>query len=189
MDVAPLAIPEVKLLTPRRFADDRGFFSETYNKRTLLEVGIDADFVQDNQSYSRRRGTVRGLHFQSPPFAQDKLVRVLRGRVFDVAVDIREGSPTYGQHVGAELSAETGAQLLVPIGFLHGFVTLEDDTEVAYKVSNYYSRECDKGVIWNDPDIGIDWQINPREAFLSSKDINLPRFRHFKSPFSFDQAA
>ena len=189
MDVAPLAIPEVKLLTPRRFADDRGSFSETYSKRTLLEAGIGIDFVQDNQSHSKLRGTIRGLHFQTPPFAQDKLVRVLRGRIFDVAVDIREGSPTYGQHVGAELSADTGAQLLVPIGFLHGFVSLEDDTEVAYKVSNYYSRDCDRGVIWNDPDLAIDWKISLREAVLSSKDINLPRFRHFKSPFSFDQAA
>ena len=148
--VESLSIEDVKLVTPQRFGDDRGFFSETYNQQRFLEAGITAEFLQDNHSLSAQKGTIRGLHYQSPPFAQAKLVRVLRGSILDVAVDVRSGSPTYGQWVSAELSAENGVQIFVPRGFLHGFATLEPDTEIAYKVDNYYSKECDGAVLWND---------------------------------------
>ncbi len=150
-----LKIPDVKVLTPKKNGDHRGFFSEVYNRKTLAEAGIDITFVQDNHAFSAEKGVVRGLHFQIPPFAQDKLVRVVRGSVFDVAVDLRRGSPTYGQHVSVVLSAEAWNQILVPIGFAHGLMTLEPDTEVLYKVSNYYSAEHDKGLLWNDPALGI----------------------------------
>ena len=152
--VCDLSIPEVKTLTPKKFEDGRGFLSEVYNRKTLAEAGIEINFVQDNHSFSEKKGTVRGLHFQTPPFAQDKLVRVVRGSVFDVAVDLRQNSATYGQYVSIVLSAETWNQLLIPIGFAHGFMTLEPDTEVLYKVSNYYSPEHDKGLLWNDPGAG-----------------------------------
>lgn len=183
MKVEPLAIPEVRLLTPRRHGDHRGFFSEVYNRKALLEAGIDLDFVQDNHSLSADRGTVRGLHFQSPPFAQDKLVRVVRGAVFDVAVDLRRDSPTYGRHVSATLSAKDWNQLLVPVGFAHGFVTLEDNTEVIYKVSNYYAPEHDHGLRWNDPALGIEWPIREEEAILSAKDEVQPMLADLNSPF------
>lgn len=181
--IEALAIPDVKLVTPPRFGDDRGFFSETYNAEKFKAAGIDADFVQDNHSLSAQAGTVRGLHFQAPPFAQAKLVRVLRGAIVDVAIDVRKGSPTYGKWVKAELSAENGVQIYVPRGFLHGFATLVPDTEIAYKVDNYYSKECDGAVIWNDPSLGVDWGIDPSKATLSAKDSAAQSFAEFESPF------
>lgn len=188
MDVQSLAIPEVKLVTPRRFSDDRGFFSETYNARAFRAAGIDVDFVQDNHSYSAKAGTVRGLHYQAPPHAQSKLVRVLRGAVIDVAVDARKASPTFGQWVRATLSADNGRQLFVPKGFLHGFLTLEPDTEVAYKVDAFYDRESDGAVCWDDPDLAIDWTPESGSAgafapLLSAKDAAAPAWAAFSSPF------
>jgi dTDP-4-dehydrorhamnose 3,5-epimerase len=183
MDVKALAIPEVKLITPNIFRDPRGFFSETYNKRAFVEAGIEAEFVQDNHSLSRERGIVRGLHFQVPPRAQDKLVRVVRGAIFDVAVDIRSGSPTYGRHVSAVLSAENWCQLWVPKGFAHGFCTLEPDTEVVYKVTDLYAPECDKGIAWDDPSLGIEWPVAARAAIVSDKDRRHPRLAEVESPF------
>ena len=184
MRAEELDIPAVKVLTPTKHGDHRGFFSETYNRQILAKAGITIDFVQDNHSSSAERGTVRGLHFQTPPFAQDKLVRVVRGAVFDVAVDLRRGSPTYGQHVSVVLSAEAWNQILVPVGFAHGFMSLEPDTEVIYKVSNYYSPEHDKGLLWNDPDLMIRWPLDTAMAVLSPKDGNLPRLAEIDSPFS-----
>ena len=166
-----------------KHGDYRGYFSETYNRRTLAAAGIGINFVQDNHSLSAEKGTVRGLHFQTPPFAQDKLVRVVRGSVFDVAVDLRRDSPTFGQHVSVVLSDEAWNQLLIPIGFAHGFMTLEDDTEVIYKVSEYYAPEHDKGLRWNDPMLGIQWPISEDEAVLSDKDRGLPKFAEFATPF------
>lgn len=163
------------LLSVRRFVDARGVFVETYNRRDFAALGISDEFVQDNQSLSKAPGTVRGLHFQTPPAAQAKLVRVLRGRVLDVAVDLRTGSPSYGRHVTAELSAENGLMLYVPAGFAHGFVTREPDTEVAYKVTALYAPECDRGLAWDDPALGIDWGVDPAAAILSDKDRRLPR--------------
>lgn len=179
----------VVVLTPRRFGDARGFFCETWNRARLAEAGIDRDFVQDNQSVSARAGTVRGLHFQSPPHAQAKLVRCGRGRLFDVAVDIRRGSPTYGRWVGVELSAENGRQMFVPEGFLHGFVTREPDTEILYKCTDYYAPDCDGAVRFDDPDIGIDWGIDPAAAILSDKDAAAPLLRDFESPFFHGETA
>lgn len=183
LKIAALAIPDVKVITPARFSDARGYFSETYNRQRFQEAGISAEFVQDNQSLSAAKGTVRGLHYQAPPFAQAKLVRVLQGAIVDVAVDVRKGSPTYGKWVKAELSAETGDQIFVPQGFLHGFATLTADTVVAYKVDNYYSKECDGSVLWNDPDIAIDWGIDLSAAMVSEKDASAIRFAEFASPF------
>jgi len=179
-------IPEVILLAPSKFQDERGFFSETYNALEATNAGLDAIFVQDNQSLSRQRGVVRGLHFQTHPHAQGKLIRVVRGRILDVAVDIRVGSPTFGKHVAVELSADNWQQLWVPVGFAHAFCTLENDTEVIYKVTDYYAPDCDAGIIWNDPDLKIDWPISAGEAIISAKDAKLPRLRdlpqHFKYP-------
>lgn len=183
MDVTALAIPEVKLITPRRFADDRGFFSETYNARAFKAAGIECDFVQDNHSYSARKGTVRGLHYQAPPHAQSKLVRVIRGAVIDVAVDARKSSPTFGQWVKAALSAENGVQIFVPKGFLHGFVTLTPDTEVAYKVDAFYDGASDGSVKWDDADLAIDWGVSKADASLSEKDARAPIWADFNSPF------
>ena len=183
MQVEHLNIPDVTLLSPRKHSDRRGFFSETYNRKALAVIGIDIDFVQDNHSYSADKGTVRGLHFQTPPFAQDKLVRVVRGSVFDIAVDLRRGSPTYGRHVSAVLSAQAWNQILVPIGFAHGFMTLEPDTEVIYKVSNYYAPDHDKGLLWNDPALGINWPIADEEAVLSDKDSKQPRLAELITSF------
>ncbi|MAW81625.1 MAG: dTDP-4-dehydrorhamnose 3,5-epimerase [Parvularcula sp.] len=183
MDVIALDIPEVKIITPRRFSDDRGFFSESYNARAFKAAGVEVDFVQDNHSYSARKGTVRGLHFQAPPHAQSKLVRVLRGSIIDVAVDARKASPTFGKWVKAELSAENGKQIFVPKGFLHGFLTLEPDTEVAYKVDAFYDGASDGSVKWNDPDLAIDWGVDDDEASLSDKDAKAQSWRDFKSPF------
>ncbi len=183
MLVESLAIPDVKRIVPRIFRDDRGFFSETYSQRALAEAGLDVTFVQDNQSLSRAKGVVRGLHFQTLPHAQGKLVRVTRGAIYDVAVDLRQGSPTFGQHVGAELSAENWAQLWVPAGFAHGFCTLEPDTEVIYKVTDYYAPECDSGIAWDDPALAINWPIAPGEAVLSEKDKKLPKLAGIAPPF------
>ncbi len=166
----PLGLDGVIEILPDKFGDDRGFFSETYNSSTFADAGIDLNFVQDNHSYSAEKGVLRGLHFQMPPFAQDKLVRVTRGSVFDVAVDIRKGSPTYAQWVGVELSAEKWNQLLVPKGFAHGFVTLEPNTEFLYKVTSFYSRECDRSIRFDDPEIGIDWPFDMSQVVLSDKD-------------------
>ncbi len=187
MKVTETKLPGVLLLEPRRFGDARGFFSESWNRKTLREHGIDIDFVQDNHSLSAATGTVRGLHFQSPPHAQAKLVRCGRGRLFDVAVDARRGSPTYGQWVGYELSAENGLQLLIPEGFLHGFVTRAPDTEILYKCSDYYAPECDGAVRFDDPDIGIDWGLSS-EPILSDKDAAAQSFAEFDSPFSYGDA-
>lgn len=183
LKIDALPIPDVKLVTPARFQDDRGFFSETYNEEKFKAAGIDADFVQDNHSISARAGTVRGLHFQSPPFAQAKLVRVLRGAIVDVAVDVRKGSPTFGKWVSAELSAESGVQIYIPRGFLHGFATLGPDTEIAYKVDNYYSQAHDGAVVWNDATLAIEWGIDPGSAVLSPKDAAAQSFAAFQSPF------
>jgi dTDP-4-dehydrorhamnose 3,5-epimerase len=186
MDCTDLGLGGPRLVVPDRFGDSRGWFSETYNQQRLLGLGIDTVFVQDNQSHSRDAGTVRGLHFQRPPFAQAKLVRVARGRILDVVVDVRRGSPWYGRWVSAELSAENGCQLLAPVGFLHGFVTREPGTDVIYKVSNYYSREHDGAVLWNDPDLAIDWSIGAGDARLSDKDAAAERFATFASPFVYE---
>jgi dTDP-4-dehydrorhamnose 3,5-epimerase len=173
--VEPTALPDVKIIQPKRFGDHRGFFSETYSRSAFAEAGIKLDFIQDNHSLSAAVGTLRGLHFQAPPFAQDKLVRVPRGRILDVAVDIRASSPDFGRFVTVELSAENWRQLLVPAGFAHGFVTLEPDTEVLYKVSAPYAPEHDRGVAFDDPAIGIDWGLPPERLILSDKDRRHPR--------------
>jgi dTDP-4-dehydrorhamnose 3,5-epimerase len=183
LDVRPLAIPEVKVVTPRRFADARGYFVETWNRQAWRAAGIDIDFCQDNQSLSRAKGTVRGLHFQTPPHAQAKLVSVLAGRIFDVAIDLRKHSPTFGKHVAFELSAADGAALLVPTGFAHGFCTLEPDTIVAYKVSAPYAPSADAGIFWADEARDIAWPVSRAQASLSPKDAALPRLKDIESPF------
>ena len=183
MQLEETQLPGVVILTPRRFGDDRGYFSETYNRATLAGLGIGTPFVQDNQSLSRAVNTVRGLHYQRPPHAQAKLVRVLRGRILDVAVDVRAGSASYGQWVGVELSAEDGRQLLIPGGFLHGFATREPDTVVFYKCSDVYAPDCDGGVRWDDPAIGIDWGLSG-DPVLSAKDAAAPGFADFRTPFT-----
>lgn len=176
----------VKLIHTRRFGDDRGWFSETYHRPRWTAEGVVEEFVQDNHSFSRNPGTIRGIHFQTAPFAQAKLVRCTRGRIMDYAVDLRAGSPTYGHHVSAELSADNGDQLYVPIGFGHAFVTLEPDTEVMYKVSAVYAPECDGGLRWDCPDIGIDWPLPSDGPTLSPKDIVLPVLAGWDSPFAYD---
>jgi dTDP-4-dehydrorhamnose 3,5-epimerase len=175
-------------LTPAKFADERGYFSEVFNRAEFAKLGIDVDFVQDNQSMSRAVGTVRGLHFQAAPFAQAKLVRVLRGAIFDVAVDIRVGSPAYGKHVGVVVSAKGGNQVFVPKGFAHGFCTIEPDTEVLYKVDAPYAVDHEHGILWNDPDLGIDWPIDPAAATVSEKDRKLPRLKDLGAFFHFDNS-
>lgn len=179
--IVPLALPEVLLITPKRHGDARGWFSETWSRQTLSAAGIDADFVQDNQAYNSRRGTVRGLHFQASPHPQAKLVRVLRGAVIDVAVDVRPGSPTFGRWASARLTADGGEQLFVPRGFAHGYATLLDDTELLYKVDGAYAPQVEAGVVWNDPDLGIDWGVSEAQAILSDKDRMLPRLRDMPS--------
>ena len=174
MQIRPLDLDGVLEISPRKFGDDRGFFSETYNAKSFAEAAIDLTFVQDNHSYSAARGVVRGLHYQLPPFAQDKLVRVTRGAILDVAVDIRKGSPTFGKWVALEVSAEKWNQILVPKGFAHGFITLVEHTEVIYKVTNYYSPEHDRSIRFDDPAIGIDWPIPASGVQLSDKDQKAP---------------
>ena len=172
------------LFTPRRFEDDRGYFSETFRQSVFEEaVGETNLFVQDNQSLSKQAGTIRGLHYQSPPHAQGKLVRCTQGAIIDVAVDVRTGSPTYGQFVRAELTAENAQQLWVPSGFLHGFSTLTDNMVVQYKCTDYYAAECDGNVLWNDPDLKIDWGLGDLTPTLSDKDAAAPQFADFASPF------
>ncbi|RCW82050.1 dTDP-4-dehydrorhamnose 3,5-epimerase [Paracoccus lutimaris] len=183
MYIEKTPLPGVLVLVPKRIGDARGFFSESWNRKTLLAAGVELpEFVQDNHSMSAAIGTLRGLHFQSPPHAQGKLVRCGRGRLFDVAVDIRKGSPTYGQWYGAELSFENARQLWIPAGFLHGFVTREADTEIAYKCTDHYAPECDGGVAWDS--VGIDWGdgIKP---LLSAKDAGAPALADFDSPFTY----
>jgi dTDP-4-dehydrorhamnose 3,5-epimerase len=174
MEVIPLAIPDVKLLIPRRFGDNRGFFSEVYNRQVFTSAGIGEEFVQDNHSLSVQKGVVRALHYQIPPLAQAKLVRVVAGAILDVAVDIRRSSPTFGRHVSQVISAENWRQMYIPQGFAHGFVTLEPDTQVLYKVSHVYSPQHERGILWNDPTIGIDWGISPGDAVLSERDRHHP---------------
>lgn len=173
MKIQKLAIADVLLVEPPRFEDERGAFAETWNRRTFEKNGITTDFVQDNWSRSRIKGTVRGLHFQRGDAAQAKLVRVLKGAIFDVALDIREDSPTYGQHISVVLDAKVGAQLLVPIGFAHGFCTLEPDTEVMYKASNFYTPAAEGGVFWNDPALQIPWPITDN-VVLAERDKQWP---------------
>jgi dTDP-4-dehydrorhamnose 3,5-epimerase len=180
MQIEETGLPGLKVLTPARFGDSRGFFSESWNRRRMAEQGLDLDFVQDNHSLSRAPGTLRGLHFQSPPAAQGKLVRWGQGALFDVAVDIRKGSPSYGAWFGIELSAENGKQLLVPKGFLHGFVTRVPDTEVIYKCTGYYAPECDGAVAWDS--CGINWGFDGPPV-LSEKDAAAPALADFDSPF------
>lgn len=178
-------MPVIRIV-PKRFEDARGWFSETYQRDRFAAAGIDASFVQDNQSFSRAAGTLRGIHFQRPPHAQAKLVRCLRGRIWDVAVDLRAGSPTYGHWVAAELTAERGEQLYVPVGFGHAFLTLEEDCEVAYKTSDFYAPDCDAGIAWDDPELGIDWPLQAGWPHLSDKDGRLPALKDFVSPFDYD---
>ncbi len=186
MEVNATTIPGVFLLKPRYFHDARGYFVETYNGRSAHEAGLTAEFVQDNQALSLKRGTVRALHFQVPPKTQAKLVRVLRGSIYDVAVDLRVGSPAYGKWTAATLTAQGGEQIFVPRGFAHGYCTLEDNTEVAYKVDDYYAPECERGLAWDDPAFGIGWPVSPADALLSDRDRKLPRFADFASPFRYD---
>ncbi|HEY8267582.1 MAG TPA: dTDP-4-dehydrorhamnose 3,5-epimerase [Xanthobacteraceae bacterium] len=187
--VLPLSIPDVKSIVAPRHADARGFISETFNRRDLAAAGIDFDGVQDNRSVSLRKGTVRGLHFQAPPFAQAKLVRVSRGAIFDVAVDLRRGSPTYGRHVSLMLNAADGGQMFVPNGFAHGFCTLEPDTEVLYKVDNYYSKQHEAGIRWNDPALAIHWPVSTGEAVVSERDRAQPLLKDIAAVFALEDRA
>jgi dTDP-4-dehydrorhamnose 3,5-epimerase len=179
-------IPGPMIVQVRRFEDARGFFSETYNARAFAEAGIKSTFVQDNHSLSRERGTVRGLHFQRPPHPQEKLVRVLRGRILDVVVDIRRGSPNYGRHVAIELNDRDGRQLYVPVGFAHGFCTLEPDTEVLYKVTDFWMPDCEDGVQWNDPALAIAWP-DFAGTQLAAKDATLAPLAALDTPFTLDR--
>jgi dTDP-4-dehydrorhamnose 3,5-epimerase len=185
MEIEDTSIPDVRLLKARYFTDHRGYFVETYNKRAAQELGLNCDFVQDNQSLSIKRGTVRALHFQTPPKAQSKLIRVARGSIYDVAVDLRSGSPTYGRWTAMTLTAQSGGQLFLPRGFAHGFCTLEPDTEVAYKVDEYYAPELEQGILWNDPTLAIEWPVAPADAVLSKKDRALGSFAEFVTPFKY----
>lgn len=182
MNFIKTKIKDLLIIEPKIWKDDRGYFYESYSKRNFDTAGIDVSFVQDNQSLSQK-GTLRGLHAQADPYAQGKLVRVIKGRVIDVAVDIRKASETYGQHVAVELNEDNHRMLWVPPGFLHGFVTLEDDTIFTYKVTSLYNKESEFGVAWNDPELNINWGIAPEEIILSEKDKLLPLFRDFTSPF------
>lgn len=186
MQIEKTDLPDLLILTPRRFGDSRGWFVETWNAARMREAGLDLAFVQDNHSFSAQKGTLRGLHYQSPPRAQDKLVRCSRGAIWDVAVDARRGSPTYGRSVGVELSAENGRQLLVPIGFLHGFVTLTDDCEVQYKCTDLYSPQHDGSVRWDSA--GVNWGF-AGDPVLSEKDLAAPAFADWQSPFTYGETA
>lgn len=177
-------IAGLEIIEPQIFKDDRGYFFESYSQTKFETAGISINFVQDNQSFSHK-GAIRGLHAQSAPHAQAKLVRVIQGRVLDVAVDIRKGSPTYGKYETVELSAENQRQLLIPEGFLHGFAVLEDNTIFAYKVNNYYAKDCELGVLWNDPTLNINWGIDPSAAIISPKDELLVKFDDLDSPFTY----
>ena len=185
MNFAKLAIPDVVLIEPKKFGDSRGYFMETFRQSLFAEHVGGFEFVQDNQSLSAEVGTVRGLHFQLDPMAQGKLVRCIAGALLDVAVDIRTGSPTYGKHVAVELTAENGRQLWVPPGFAHGFCTLAPNTEISYKVTNYYSAEHDRGLLWNDPALGIDWPVDADKAALSEKDRKQPSLADLGTVFTY----
>jgi dTDP-4-dehydrorhamnose 3,5-epimerase len=180
----PLSIPQVTLIRVRKFSDARGHFLETFRRSDFAELGVKCDFVQDNQAFSDQPGTIRGLHLQVPPHAQAKLVRVLRGAIYDVAVDLRRGSSTFGKWCGARLTADGGEQIFVPRGFAHGYCTLEPETVVAYKVDAYYAPHSEAGVIWNDPEIGIDWTIPASRVLVSEKDSKLPSLHSFDTPFA-----
>ena len=177
MDIQPTEIPDVKIIRPKIFSDARGFFSETYNRASLASAQIAMDFVQDNHAFSSQKGTVRGLHFQLAPAAQHKLVRVVKGAIFDVAVDLRKGSPTYKRFVTMIISQKEWNQIFIPIGFAHGLCTLEPDTEVIYKVSDLYSPKHERGILWNDPELNIPWPVTEEQAFLSDKDRKNPSLR------------
>jgi dTDP-4-dehydrorhamnose 3,5-epimerase len=186
MQVERTTLAGVYVLVPRRFGDARGWLSETWNAVRMAEAGLDLQFVQDNHSFSALKGTLRGLHYQRPPRAQDKLVRCTRGAIFDVAVDIRRGSPTYGRWVGDELTSVNGRQVLIPRGFLHGFVTLTEDCEVQYKCTDFYAPDCEGSIRWDDPTIGIDWRLGGATPLLSVKDSVAPFLADFESPFTWD---
>ncbi|MEM6333266.1 MAG: dTDP-4-dehydrorhamnose 3,5-epimerase [Planctomycetota bacterium] len=186
MKIESLDIPDVKLITPKRFGDHRGFFMETFSAPRLAEAGVTRDWVQDNHSLSEHPGVLRGLHYQAPPHAQAKLVRVVSGRVWDVAVDLRKGSPTYGRWVAAELSADNDQQMFVPEGFAHGFVTLEPGTAFLYKVSGVYAPQSEGGVAWDDPTLNLPWPLDGIEPKLSDKDTKLPTLAELDSPFTYD---
>ena len=185
MNIEATEIHDVKIITPQKWGDQRGFFSETYSSEKLKAEGVDLEFCQDNHSFSQDSGTLRGLHFQIAPFAQDKLLRVTKGSIFDVAVDIRNGSPSFGSWVGRVISAELWNQLLIPAGFAHGFCTIAPDTEVQYKVSAIYSLENERGIAWNDPDIAIEWPLNERAPILSDKDKQYPLLSEIPSYFTY----
>lgn len=183
MQVIDTEIRGLKILLPKKIGDNRGFFSEVYSQRALADAGITANFIQDNHSLSAEKGVVRGLHYQLPPMAQDKLLRVIHGKILDIAVDVRRASPTFGQSVSVVLSSENWKQLYVPAGFAHGFVTLEPNTEVFYKVTNYYSPEHERAIRWNDPDLGIDWGVDESTAILSPRDRVHPFLKEVKDLF------
>lgn len=185
MLVETTAIPGVLVVTPKKFGDERGFFSETFRASALAAYGVTHGWAQDNQSMSRKRGVVRGMHFQAPPRAQAKLLRVVHGTILDVAVDIRKGSPTYGQHVAVELSADNWKQLYLPQGMAHGFCTLTERADVLYKTSDEYAPDTEGGLLWNDPALGISWQIAPDEALVNARDANWPTLADLQSPFCF----
>jgi dTDP-4-dehydrorhamnose 3,5-epimerase len=189
MHVSETSLPGVKILTPRRFRDHRGFFAETYSRRTLAAAGITTEFVQDNLSVSTVAGTVRGLHFQKPPFAQVKIVYAAQGSIFDVVVDVRRGAPTYGRHVGVTLSAAEGNQIYVPEGFAHGLCTLEPDTQVVYKVSSFYAPEHEAGIRWDDPALAIAWPVQAGQAVVVERDAHLPLLADLPEVFTYDHAA
>jgi dTDP-4-dehydrorhamnose 3,5-epimerase len=184
IEVIETKLDGVKRIKPKCFVDDRGFFMETFSRRTLLQAGIDYPFFQDNLSFSKKQGTIRGLHYQKPPFAQVKLVNVIKGAIWDVAVDIRVSSKTFGEYVGFTLSEENQEQLLIPDGFAHGFITLTEDTIVSYKVTNYYSKEHDTGIAWDDPDLAIAWPLKLLPPLLSLKDQQLPRLHQKEMVFA-----
>jgi dTDP-4-dehydrorhamnose 3,5-epimerase len=179
MQVERLAIPEVLLLTPKRWGDERGWLAEMYSRKAMAEAGVTAEFVQDNQAYSPKRGTLRGLHLQVPPQPIAKLVRAIRGAIFDVAVDVRAGSPTYGRWVAAELTADNGRMLYVPRGFAHAYCTVTPDCEVLYKLDGYYAPDCERGLPWNDPAIGIDWPLPEVELTINARDRAFPPLSEF----------
>ncbi len=185
MQIDVLDIADLRLVRPRRFGDDRGWFSETFRADVFAEAGVEAAFIQDNLAFSAEAGVVRGLHWQAPPRAQAKLVQVLSGEILDVAVDIRKGSPTYGQHVSVTLTAVGGEQLFVPAGFAHGYCTLTPNCVVAYKVTDVYAAETEGGLFWNDPDVGIEWPVDPVKVILSKRDERLPRFSELDTPFAY----
>ena len=189
MNIINLDIPDVKILKPARHKDQRGFFSEVYSRPTLSAAGLELEVVQENFAFSVQQNTVRGLHYQAAPYAQDKLIQVVRGAIFDVAVDLRRGSPWFGQYVSAEISADNWHQILVPVGFAHGLCTLEPDTAVIYKVTAPYSPEHEGGVRWDDPDLNIPWPVNAQDAVLSDRDQALPFLAELDTPFEFAKVA